>query len=146
MQTVYIDQLLNIHQMSDCNPSSTPIFKGTNLATAFDDYLPDTKDVYVFKGFTGNVQWLACQTCPVIIQTVSKLSHYNMKPINQCWNAVTDLLRYLKETRTRRICYGNEDLNFYGYSDSSWADNLYNCQSTASYVFILNKGPISWCS
>ena len=145
-QTVYIDQLLNAHQMSNCNFSFTPMFESTNLAPASDDYLLDAENVFAYKWFTGSVQWLACQTRLDIIQTVSKLSHYNIKPTNQCWNAVTHLLRYLKGTQTRGIYYGNRDLNLYGYSDSSWADNFYNCRSTAGYVFILNKGPISWCS
>ena len=38
--------------------------EGTNLAPAFDDYLPDAKDVSAYKRFTGSVQWLACQTPP----------------------------------------------------------------------------------
>lgn len=90
------------------------MIEDTNLAPTSDNYLPDAKDVSAYKRFTGSVQWLVCQTYPDIIQTVSKLSHHNMKPTDQCWNAVTHLLRYLKGTRTRGICYGNRDLNFYG--------------------------------
>ena len=32
------------------------MIKGTNLASAFDDFLPDTKDVLAYKQFTGSVQ------------------------------------------------------------------------------------------
>lgn len=69
-----------------------------------------------------------------------------MKPTDQCWSAVTHLLRYLKGTQTRGIHYGNGDLNLFGYSDSSWADDLYSRRSTAGYAFMLNNGPISWSS
>lgn len=48
--------------------------------------------------------------------------------------------------QTRSIYYRNRDLTFFGYSDSFWADDLYSCQSTAGYVFMLNNGPISWSS
>lgn len=89
---------------------------------------------------------MACQTRPDILQTVSKLSHHNMKPTDQCWNAVSHLLRYLKDIRTRGIYYGNGDLTLFGYLDSSWADDFYNRRSTAGYIFILNGGPISWNS
>lgn len=30
------------------------------------------------------------------------------------------------------------------YSDSSWADDIYNRRSTAGYVIMLNNGPIFW--
>ena len=129
--------------MSNCNPASTPMVEGLCLALAHDDFILDPKDVSAYKRFTGSVQWLACQTRSDIIQTVSKLSHHNMKPTNQCWSAVTHLLRYLKGTKTRKIHYGNEDLTLFGYSDSSWADNLYSRRSTAGYVFVFNNGPIS---
>lgn len=69
-----------------------------------------------------------------------------MKSTDQCWNAITHLLRYLKGTWTCGIYYNNRNLNLYKYSDSSQADNLYNRQSTASYVFILNNEPISQSS
>ena len=145
-QTVYINQLLETHQMSNCNPVSTPMVEGLCLAPANDDFIPNPKDVSAYKRFTGSVQWLACQTRPDILQTVSKLSHHNMKPTDQCWSAVSHLLRYLKGTRTRRIHYGNGDLTLFGYSKSSWADDLYSRRSTAGYIFILNNGPISWSS
>lgn len=118
MQTIYINQLLNTHQMSNCNFSSILIVKSTNLAFASNDYLPDAKDVSAYKRFTRNIQWLACKTHFDIISTVSKLSHHNIKPINQWWNIVMHLLRYLKRTWTCGIHYSNGDLNFYGYSDS----------------------------
>ena len=145
-QTVYIDQLLAGHQMSNCNPAHTPMVEGLSLVPAPEEYSPNPKDVSAYKRFTGSIQWLACQTRPDILQTVAKLSQHNVKPTEQCWAAVTRLLRYLKGTRTRGICYGDGDLIPYGYSDSSWADDLYNRRSTAGYVFILNGGPVSWSS
>ena len=51
-----------------------------SLAPVPEDYLPDAKDISAYKRFTGSVQWLGCQTRPDILQTVSKLSHHNMKP------------------------------------------------------------------
>ena len=145
-QTVYIDQLLETHQISNCNPVSTPMIEGLCLAPANNDFIPNPKDVSAYKQFAGSAQWLAGQTRPDILQTVFKLSHHNMKPTDQCWSAISHLLRYLKGTRTCGIHYGNGDLTLFGYSDSSWADDLYSRQSTAGYVFILNNGLIFWSS
>lgn len=105
--------------MSNYNPTSTLMVEELCLAPAQDDFIPNPKDVSAYKQFTGSVQWLACQTRPNIIQTVSKLSQHNMKPTDQCWSAVSHLLRYLKSTRTRGVYYGNGDLTLLGYSDSS---------------------------
>ena len=69
-----------------------------------------------------------------------------MKPTDQCWSAVSHLLRYLKGTQTRGIYYENGNLTFFGYSDSSLADDLYSHRSTPGYVFILNNSSISWSS
>ena len=142
-QTVYIDQLLKTHQMSNCNPVSTTIIEGLFHAPVNDDFTPNPKDVSAYNEFTGSVQWLACQTRPDILQTASELSHYKMKPTDQCWSVVFHLLRYFKSTQTRGFHYKNRYLTLFGDSDSSWADDLFNRRSTAGYVLILNKGPIS---
>lgn len=90
-QTLYIDQLLATHQMSNCNPAYTPMVEGLCLAPAGEDYVPDSKDVSAYQRFTGSIQWLAYQTRPDILQTVAKLSQHNIKPTEQCWTAVTRL-------------------------------------------------------
>ena len=145
-QKTYVEKLLDSHQMSDCNPSPTPMIEGLNLEPGAPDFTPDAADVTAYKKFTGSVQWLACQTRPDIIQTVSKLSQHNVKPTEECWKAVVHLLRYLKGTKGRGIRYANGNLVPFGYSDSSWADDLFDRKSTAGYLFILNGGPISWAS
>ena len=145
-QKTYVEKRLDSHQMSDCNPLPTPIIEGLNLEPGAPDFTPDAADVTAYKRFTGSVQWLACQTRPDIIQTVSKLSQHNVKPTEECWKAVVHLLRYLKGTKGRGIRYANGNLVPFGYSDSSWADDLFDRKSTAGYLFILNGGPISWAS
>ena len=144
--TVYINQLLATHQMSNCNTATTPMVEGLCLAPAPDDFETLPADVTAYKRFTENIQWLACQTRPDIIQAVAKLNKHNVKLTDQCWTAVVHLLRYLKGDQTRVIRFGAGDLIPYGYSDSSWADDIYNRRSTAEYVFLLNNGPIFWTS
>lgn len=56
MQTIYINQLLNSHWISNCNPFSTPIVESTSLAPTFDNYLLDIKDISAYKQFTRSVQ------------------------------------------------------------------------------------------
>ena len=130
-QTMYIDQLLAVRQMSNCNTATTPMVERLCLTPAFDDFQPLSTDVTAYKRFTGSIQWLGCQTRLDIIQAVAKLSKSNVKPTDQCWTAVVHLLRYLKGTRTRSIRFGAGDLIPYGYIDSSWEDDVYSRRSTA---------------
>ena len=56
MQTVYINQLLAAHQMSNCNTSTTPMVEGLYLAFASKNYEPLLANVTAYKRFTGSIQ------------------------------------------------------------------------------------------
>lgn len=57
------------------------------------------------------------------------------------------ILRYLKGLQDRGITYGGEkELCIEGYSDSDWAGDKESRKSTSGYIFMLNGGPVSWCS
>ncbi len=57
------------------------------------------------------------------------------------------ILRYLKGSRERGITYGGqEELLVEGYSDSDWAGDKESRKSTSDFIFMLNGGPVSWCS
>ena len=83
-QTVYINQLLTAHQMSNCNTSTTPMVEELCFTAASDDFQPLPSDVTAYKRFTGSIQWIACQTRPDIIQAVAKVSKHNVKHTDQC--------------------------------------------------------------
>ena len=44
------------------------------------------------------------------------------------------------------LVYQRSELCLVGYSDADWGGDLDQRKSTSSYVFLLNKGAISWCS
>ena len=119
IQTVYMNQLLAGHQMSNCNAASTSMVEGLSLLHAAKGFTPHNIDVTAYKHFTGSAQWPTCQTRLDIIQAVAKLSKYNVKLTDQCWTADVHLLRYLKGTCKQGFWFGSGDLNFCGYSNSS---------------------------
>ena len=44
------------------------------------------------------------------------------------------------------LVYQGSELRLVGYSDVDWGGDLDQRKSTYGYVFLLNKGDISWCS
>lgn len=87
------------------------------------------------------------ETRPDIAFTISAASHYAKDPSHQHTEAVKPILRYMKGSRQRGITYGGQEkLLVEGYSDSDWAGELESRKSTSGFIFMLNGGPVSWCS
>lgn len=51
-QTIDINQLLDIYQMSNCNLTSTLMVEELYLTPAYDDFIPYLKNVSVYKQFS----------------------------------------------------------------------------------------------
>lgn len=97
---------------------------------------------------TGSLMFSMVETRPDIAFATSVVSRFAKNPSHQHTEAVKTILRYLKATKTTGITYGGEggDLTIKGYSDSDWAGNHSTRKSTSGFIFMLNGGPVSWCS
>ena len=67
------------------------------------------------------------------------------------WNALLDLLRYLRDTQDHFITYGelsdSEIKNVLSvYADADFANDTVGRKSRSGYVIFLNGGPIAWNS
>ena len=61
------------------------------------------------------------------------------------WRAAKRILNFVQGTRTDGIFYKEKsDLDLIGFIDSDWAGDNTDQKSTLGYVFMLEKGPISW--
>lgn len=49
MQSFYINQLLETHQMSNCNFASILIIEGLCLALAYDNFISNSKNILAYK-------------------------------------------------------------------------------------------------
>lgn len=56
MQTIYINQLLNIYQMRNCNFISIFIVKKLCLAPVYDNFNLNLKDISAYKKFITSIQ------------------------------------------------------------------------------------------
>ena len=67
---------------------------------------------------------------------------------------VKRILRYLKGTKNIGLVYQRSDDSWNGFlhltpwvfCDVNYAEDLHDCRSTSSYVFMLAGGPIAWKS
>ncbi|MCO5573237.1 hypothetical protein L7F22_027006 [Adiantum nelumboides] len=62
------------------------------------------------------------------------------------WDAVKSIMRYLKGTKNKCLCYGKGPLELKGFCDSDMAGDVDTRKSTSGYVFTLAGGAVSWCS
>nr|CCA26540.1 putative polyprotein [Albugo laibachii Nc14] len=97
-----------------------------------------------YRSLVGSLLYVATGTRPDIAFAVCQLSRHLEQPSEQHWNAAIRVLRYLKSTATRGICYvakpGNIEVS--AYSDANWASNKENRRSTSSILVMINKSPV----
>lgn len=86
------------------------------------------------------------ETRPDIAFTTSIASRYTKNLSHLYIKAVKKILRYLKSSKDWDIVYGGGTLDIKGYSDSDWAKDKESRKSISGYIFMLNGGPVSWCS
>lgn len=96
---------------------------------------------------TESLIFLMVKTRPDITFATSVVSRFVKNPGHQYTETVKTILQYLKGSKERGITYGGQDnLLVKGYSDSDWAGDKKSWKSTSGFVFMLNGGPVRWCS
>ena len=94
----------------------------------------------------GSLLYISTCTRPDISYAVSVLCRSMHSPGQQDMQRLRYLLRYLKGTAHRKLKVGTTKEELQGYSDASYADDLYTRRSTGGYVFSFKGGCISWRS
>lgn len=142
-QCKYVQKLLERFDMSNCKPRTTP--SEQRLDYRDDAELMD--DVKKYREAVGSLIYLATCTRPDLSFVVSKLSQYFTKPTIELWTTVKHVLRYLKGTQNKELCFKKHESEntIYAYSDANWAANI-DRKSTTGYCISLNcNGPVvSW--
>jgi hypothetical protein len=149
-QTQYARQVLERFGMSDCKPVDTPLSPAVKLRKGEGQPLDPQTSRYAEA--VGSLMYLAVYTRPDLSHAVGVLARFMSAPTDVHWTAVKRVLRYLRGTLDVGIQYGGRgeaperQLVLRGYADADWAGNPDTRRSTTGHVFVLNGGPISWCS
>ncbi|MCO5584158.1 hypothetical protein L7F22_038081 [Adiantum nelumboides] len=94
----------------------------------------------------GSLMYAMVATRPDIAHAVGVVSRFMANPGRLHWNAMKSIMRYLKGTKNKCLCYGKGPLELKGFCDSDMAGDVDTRKSTSGYVFTLVGGAISWCS
>lgn len=100
----------------------------------------------MYKQIVGSLMYLT-STRSDIMHAVNLISRYMENPAEVHLLAAKRIFRYLKGTTNFGILYKNGvKSSLLGYSDSDYAGDPDDRNSTSGYVFMLNSGAVSWSS
>ena len=143
-QKKYVEKILERFEMEDCKPRATPC----EVKLDYTGNLEVMCDVRKYREAVGSLIYLTTCTRPDLSFVVSRLSQYFSKPTEEQWTTVKHVLRYLKATSDKVLCYrkSQEQPGLHAFSDADWAEDTSDRRSTSGYCVSLNQdGPlISW--
>ncbi|MCO5579895.1 hypothetical protein L7F22_033760 [Adiantum nelumboides] len=94
----------------------------------------------------GSLMYAMVATRSDIAHAAGVKSRFMVNPSRLHWDAVKSIMRYLKGTKNKCLCYGKGPLELKGFCDSDMAGDVDTRKSTSGYIFTLAGGAVSWCS
>ena len=129
----------------DANDTKTPLPTEVHLIKSETPSSTNLRTEY--QQLISTLLYAALGTRPNIAFAVTRLSRFNSDPTEEHLRYTKYVLRYLKGTKSLRICYDrSSNAGLIGYSDSNWGKNKDDRHSTSGQVFTLANGAISWAS
>lgn len=107
LQAKYVGKILERFNMQDCKPRSTPCEQKLN----YTDDAALMSDVSRYREAVGSLIYLTVCTRPDLSFIVSKLSQYFNEPTDRHFGTVKHVLRYLRGTSDKKLCYRKCDKN-----------------------------------
>ncbi|KAL5744826.1 hypothetical protein ACOSQ2_027942 [Xanthoceras sorbifolium] len=135
--------------MQDAKPVSTPLGVHFRLSK---EQSPKTEEERThmakvpYASAIGSLMYAMVCTRPDIAQAVGAVSRYMNNPGKIHWEAVKWILRYLRGTTNKTLCFKGGDTTLTGYVDADLAGNVDIRKSTTGYVYTLGGTAVSWVS
>lgn len=144
-QEEYANKILERFNMHNCKPRETPC----DQKLCYTENAVKMCDFRVYREAVGSLIYLTTCTRPDLSFVVSKLSQYFCEPTVEQWTTVKHVLRYLKGTTNKMLCFRRNDsetLGLVAHSDVDWAADATDRRSTTGYCVSLSKNSslISW--
>lgn len=144
-QRGFIEELLRLYGLEECNEKKTPINVSLELVCGkVDCNQCELANETEYRAIIGRLIYLAGSTRPDIAYTVSNLSRFNSKPHKTHMESAVRVLKYLKGTINHSIVYRKTGMELYGHCDADWGNCKIDRRSYTGFVMILAGGPVAW--
>lgn len=141
-QKRYIESIIKRFNMTDAKGCSTPADVNVQLTK---NVSIESCNNFPYREAVGALLFLSSVSRPDISYAVNLVSRYVSNPGVAHVNALKRIIRYLINTKEKSIKYYC-DCELVGYSDSDFAGDLDTRRSNTGYIFLMNGGPVTWCS
>lgn len=147
-QGPYIKKILDKFCLTDCLQRTIPADPFTHLRR--NTTTSESQEMeFPFREAVGSLMFAAICTRPDISFAVGQVAQFCNNPSRVHWEATKRILAYLKGTMDHGIVYrqvSSEENVLVAFSDADFAGNIDDRRSTTGNIFIINGGPVAWCS
>ncbi|MCO5569008.1 hypothetical protein L7F22_022714 [Adiantum nelumboides] len=140
------EQLKSAFSMKDLGAAEHPYVKISKEDCPNSKEATNDMQSVPYASACGSLMYAMVATRPDIAHAVGVVSRFMANPSRLHWDAMKSIMRYLKGTKNKSLCYGKGPLELKGFCDSDMAGDVDTRKSTSGYVFTLAGGAISWCS
>jgi hypothetical protein len=146
LQKAYVETILERFRLQDTKTTPIPMNAGAILST---DQSPSTSDEtnemgeIPYQRGIGSLMYAATSTRPDIAFPVVILSQFMQNPGRTHWEAVKDVIHYLKGTADLTLMLGGSDKGLEAYADADWASQPHR-HSMSGYTILLHSSPVAW--
>ena len=85
-------------------------------------------------------------TRPDVFYSLTIASRIQTNYGEEHWTTMKNILKYLRRTKDIFLIYGDSELKVSGYTDASFQIDKYDYRSHSGFIFLLNRGAVSWKS
>ncbi|KAK4336735.1 hypothetical protein RND71_044135 [Anisodus tanguticus] len=141
-----IIKLANSVGINKENSQMIPIRRSKLLEKDLDQ--PLFLDINLYQSIIGQISYIARIVRPDVIFAINQLSRFNNEPRLTHFKYALQLVQYLFNTRNLSLKYSslNYHDNIVGFSDSDFANDVYERRSISGIAIFHNNNLISWKS
>ncbi|MBW0494151.1 hypothetical protein O181_033866 [Austropuccinia psidii MF-1] len=145
-QPHFIDSLLELYGMSDCNPVATPLVPNEHLSTATSNEISEFEKLKVhFQSTVGSINYLSTATRPYLSFAVSSLSQHLEKPGILHWKSFLHVLKYLRGTQDIGLTYPRcINVGIVAYTDADWGHCCISRRSVTGFLATVGGSLVLW--
>ena len=149
-QPTFARSILSRFGMNDCNPMSIPAKPDRRLTPEMSPKTEDDRNYMAnvpYRECIGSLMYLMAMTRPDIALALNQAAAYVSNPGREHWDAVLQILCYIKKTIHYGLVYGDcSNSTLLGFTDADWAGDLQTRKSTTGILFTFNGGPVAYGS